>query len=209
MCWYNRRMLAYLVQGLTLGAAAGAQPGPFQAYLINQAMRLGWRRALLAAFAPLVSDGPIIALVLLALSQVPGWMARLLNAAGGVFILYLAWDAARAWRRFDPQAAVHAPQGSQSLWRAALMNALNPNPYIFWSLVTGPILLRGWRETPLNGLGFLLGFYAALIGINLAVIVISGTAGQAGAGFRRGALGFSALALGAFGVLQLWRAVAG
>ncbi len=202
-------MLVYLLQGLTLGAAAGAQPGPFQTYLINQAVRVGWRRALLAAFAPLVSDGPIIALVLLVLSQVPGWMSRLLNAAGGVFILFLAWDAARAWQRFDPQAAANTPPDSQNLWRAALMNLLNPNPYIFWSLVTGPILLRGWREAPLNGLGFLLGFYAALVGINLAVIVISGAAGHAGAGFRRGALGFSALALGGFGMLQLWRAAAG
>lgn len=201
-------MFAYLLQGLMLGAAAGAQPGPFQAYLITQSMRVGWRRALVAAFAPLVSDGPIIALVLLVLSQVPGWMSRLLNAAGGVFILFLAWEAARTWRRFDPTVAANTPQGSQSLWRAALMNILNPNPYIFWSLVTGPILLRGWREAPLNGLGFLLGFYAALVGINMAVIVISGAAGQWGAGFRRGALGLSALALGAFGLIQLWRAAA-
>jgi threonine/homoserine/homoserine lactone efflux protein len=201
-------MLAYLLQGLGLGAAAGAQPGPFQAYLINQAVRVGWRRTLLAAFAPLVSDGPIIALVLLVLSQGSGWMSRLLNAAGGIFILFLAWDAARAWLRFNPHAA-SPPPDSQNLWRAALMNILNPNPYIFWSLVTGPILLRGWRETPLNGLGFLLGFYAALVGINMAVIVISGAARQSGAGFRRGALGLSALALGAFGLVQLWRAVAG
>lgn len=202
-------MFAYLLQGLMLGAAAGAQPGPFQAYLITQSMRVGWRRALVAAFAPLVSDGPIIALVLVVLSQVPGWMSRLLNAAGGVFILFLAWDAARTWQRFDPQSAANTPQGSQSLWRAALMNILNPNPYIFWSLVTGPILLRGWREAPLNGLGFLLGFYAALVGINMAVIIISGAAGQSGAVFRRGVLGLSALALGAFGLIQLWRAATG
>lgn len=202
-------MLAYLVQGLTLGAAAGAQPGPFQAYLINQSMRLGWRRALLAALAPLVSDGPIIALVVLVLSQMPDWLGRLLNLAGGLFLLYLGWEAARAWRRFDPQAGQHTPQSGQSLWRAALMNALNPNPYIFWSLAMGPILLRGWRETPLNGLGFLLGFYTALVGINAGVIIVSGAAGQAGAGFRRGALGLSALALGVFGLLQLWRAGSG
>ena len=67
-----------------------------------------------------------------------------LQLAGGVFILYLAWGAFRAWRRFDVATppAPAAGAGAQSLLRAALMNFLNPNPWIFWSLVTGPILIR-------------------------------------------------------------------
>ena len=199
-------MLTYIIQGLTLGAAAGAQPGPFQAYLINQSIQNGWRRTLLAAFAPLVSDGPIIALVLLVLSQMPDWFARILNFAGGMFILYLSWDAYRAWRRFDPTLESAPQNGRQSLLRAALMNALSPNPYIYWSLVTGPILLRGWEVDPFNGISFLLGFYVAMISINMTIIIASGAASQAGGNFRRGILALSALALGAFGFFQLWQA---
>ena len=48
-------MLTFLLQGLTLGFAAGAQPGPFQTYLISQTLSQGWRRAWIAAFAPLVA----------------------------------------------------------------------------------------------------------------------------------------------------------
>ena len=57
-------MFPFLLQGLTLGFAAGAQPGPFQTYLITQTLSQGWRRVWIAAFAPLVSDGPIVALAL-------------------------------------------------------------------------------------------------------------------------------------------------
>ncbi len=202
-------MFAFFIQGIGLGASAGAQPGPFQAYLISQSAEHGWRRAWVAAFAPLLSDGPIIALALLVLNLLPARTARALNLAGGLFILLLAGQAARAWRHFDQTVTANPQRGHHSLLRAALMNALNPNPYIYWSLVTGPILLRGWQNSPLWGAAFLGGFYLALIGINLAIIALAGTAAQAGAGFRRGVLGFSALALAAFGLFQLWRAAAG
>jgi len=65
-------MLTFLLQGLTLGFAAGAQPGPFQAFLINQSLTRGSRKTLLMGFAPLISDGPIVVAALLLLSQVPG-----------------------------------------------------------------------------------------------------------------------------------------
>ena len=84
---YNRAMLPFLLQGLTLGFAAGAQPGPFQTYLISQTLSQGWRRTWIAAFAPLISDGPIVALALLVLSQVPDWFQRVLQIVGGLFVL--------------------------------------------------------------------------------------------------------------------------
>ena len=91
-------MWLYLLQGIGFGLAAAAQPGPFQAYLLSQTMQNGWRRTLPAACAPLISDGPIILLVLWVLSRVPAWLQRGLHLAGGLFILYLAWGAWRAWR---------------------------------------------------------------------------------------------------------------
>jgi threonine/homoserine/homoserine lactone efflux protein len=79
-----------ILQGIAYGVAAAAQPGPFQAYVLAQSLSRGWRRALPAALAPLLSDGPIIAIVLLVLSQVPPWLQRVLNFASGFFVLYLA-----------------------------------------------------------------------------------------------------------------------
>jgi threonine/homoserine/homoserine lactone efflux protein len=95
-------------------------------------------------------------------------------------------------------------QSQQSLLRAALINTLNPNPYIFWSLVTGPILVNGWRETPLYGVGFIAGFYLTIILVFSAVIILFGSARQLGMKVNRVLLGISGVALFCFGIYQLW-----
>lgn len=196
-------MLAYFFQGFSLGLAAASQPGPFQAYLLGRSLQLGWRRALPAALAPLVSDGPIILLVVLVLSQVPQWLLRSLAIAGGLFIVFLAVQTLHTWRNYKPlQPAVEAPK--QSILQAALMNALSPNPYIFWSLVGGPILLRGWQQSPTNGIGFLLGMYLMLVSGNAGLIVLFSSARGLGARFSRGMLAFSGLALLGFALYQFF-----
>lgn len=199
-------MWIYLLQGLGFGLAAASQPGPFQTYLISQSLTRGWKRTLIAAFAPLVSDGPIILLCVLVLSQVPNWLERFLYIAGGLFILYLAYGAFKAWRDFDVNAA--QPESKiGGLPKAALMNALSPGPYIFWTLVTGPILVRGWRATPMYGMSFLTGFYIAMIGTLAAIIIVFGTASSLGPRVNRALLGISSIALFGFGMYQLWRGI--
>ena len=200
-------MWLYIIQGIGYGFAAAVQPGQFQTYIISQTLTRGWRRILPASFAPLVSDGPIIALCLFVLSQVPIWLQRFLYIAGGSFILYLAYGAYRSWKYYNVSTPIAESNTQQSILKAALTNILNPNPYIYWSLVKGPILLKGWRESPINGLGFLMGFYLTLIfGIGM-VIIIFGTARQMGSKVSRALLGISAIALLCFGLYQLWLGV--
>lgn len=200
-------MLPFLLQGLTLGFAAGAQPGPFQTYLITQTLSQGWRRVWIAAFAPLVSDGPIVALVLLVLSQVPDWFQRVLQIAGGLFVLYLAWGAFNAWKTFNSDSETAPQTGPRSLLRAAMMNALSPGPYLFWSLVIGPLIVSTWRENPSNAISIVLAFYAAMIGLNFGVVMIFGQAARFGNQVRKAMLGFSVLALAGFGIYQLWQGI--
>ena len=197
-------MWLYLLQGIGYGLAAASQPGPFQTYLISQTLTRGWKRTLPAALAPLVSDGPIILICVLVLSQVPVWMQRILYIAGGLFILYLAYGTYNSWKNFDSHLPAVETGTQQSILKAAVMNALSPGPYIFWTLVTGPILLKGWRETPVNGIGFLIGFYVTLISGLAALILIFGTAAKLGSKFNRMLLGISAIALTCFGLYQLW-----
>lgn len=195
-------MWIYLLQGVGFGFAAASQPGPFQTYLISQSLSRGWKHTLPAALAPLVSDGPIIAVCLLLLSQVPPWMERALYTASGVFILYLAYGAFQSWRTYQLQTQAD-PQGPQSVLKAAAMNALSPGPYIFWTLVTGPILVAGWRAAPINGVGFLLGFYATLVGALGAIILVFGLARRFGPQVNHTMIGISAVALCLFGFFQL------
>jgi threonine/homoserine/homoserine lactone efflux protein len=202
-------VLTYIIQGLGYGFAAAVQPGPFQTYVLSQALNRGWQRALPMALAPLLSDAPIITLVLLVLSQVPDWLQRFLYIASGLFILYLAWGAFKAWRAFDADATLEVSPSQQGLLKATLMNMVSPGPYIFWSLVTGPILLEGWREAPALGVGFLAGFYTAMIASLAALILLFGLAKHLGPKVNRILLGLSAIALTGFGLYQLWRGILG
>ena len=197
-------MWLYILQGIGYGLAAAAQPGPFQTYLVSQSLIKGWKRSLPAAFAPLVSDGPIIVLCLLVLSQVPPWLQRFLYVAGGLFLLYLSYGTYRTWKDFDPALPSIETKNQQSILKAALINTLNPNPYIFWSLVTGPILMTAWRETPAYGWGFIAGFYATMIAGFSLIIIVFGSARQLGPKVNRALLGISAVALFCFGLFQLW-----
>ena len=196
-------MLFYFIQGITFGFAAAIQPGPFQTYLISQTLTNGWRRTLPAVLAPLLSDVPVLALVLLVLSRVPESVIQLLHLAGGAFVIFLAFGAFRSWQRFEAKRSSPLPN-QQSLFKAAFVNLLNPNPYLFWSLVGGPLLLTGWRESPLNGIGLLLGFYIAIIGSMAVGVVLLSTTGRLGPKVNRALLGISALALFGMGIYQIW-----
>jgi threonine/homoserine/homoserine lactone efflux protein len=143
-------MIAYVAQGVGYGFVGAAGPGPFQTYVISQALKLGWRRALTAALAPLISDGPIIMLVLLALSQVPSSMQRFLHVASGLFLVYLAWRAWGSWRGSRSDLPVSRASSDHTLLKAVTMNLLSPGAYAYWSLVAGPTFLAGWRNAPLR-----------------------------------------------------------
>src|SRR5688500_10386811 len=113
-------MWPYLLQGLGYGVTAASQPGPFQTYLISQTFTRGWKRTLPAVLAPLISDGPIILLCMLVLSQVPAWLQRGLYLAGGLFILYLAYGAYQSWKNFDSSIPKPETDVQQGIFKAAL-----------------------------------------------------------------------------------------
>lgn len=202
-------MFALFLSGATLGFSAAVSPGPFQAYLLSHTMQHGLRRTVPSAFAPLISDGPIILIVLVALTQAPPWLLRGLQIAGGVFLVYLAYGAFQAFRRDTLPTDTPPPSTRDSLLRATLTNALSPGPWIFWSVAAGPILVQAWNERPALGLSFLLGFYVALIGGLIALITLFATARRAEPRVARVLNGFAAVALLALGVFQLWRGIQG
>jgi threonine/homoserine/homoserine lactone efflux protein len=172
-----------------------------------QTLRQGWRKTLPMIFAPLLSDGPVIVIVLLALSRMPDWWLQVLRLAGGLFALYLAAGTFRAWRDFNLQPQIPPAGIRQNLFRAVLVNLLNPGPYLFWSLVTGPLLLSGWQESPLNGIWLLAGFYVTLILTLAGFIMLCAGSDKLGPRVTRILLGISGIALAAFGLYQIYAAL--
>ena len=91
-------MLKYLVLGSGLAFAAAIQPGPLQAFLLTRTAASGWRRTLPACLSPLISDGPIALVALLVLGRLPPIFQSVVRAAGGAYLVYLAWTALLQWR---------------------------------------------------------------------------------------------------------------
>ena len=200
-------MIIYLLQGLTLGLSATATPGPFQAFLLAQTLKNGWKRTLPATFAPLVTDGPIVFLVLLVLTQTPAWFLNILQLAGGFFILYLAKGAVSTLKTAHPRLEISAETTQQNFFKAILMNLLSPGPYLFWSVIAGPVVLEGWRQSPSLGLSFVAGFYGALIGGFVGFIILFASASQLGPKVSYILTLLSALALLIFGFYQIWMGI--
>lgn len=202
-------MFLYFLQGLTLGLSAAATPGPFQAFLLSQCARIGWRRSLPAAFSPLVTDVPVIVLMVLALSSMPGWFIDGLRVTGGLFLLYLAKNAFKtAGKNSLEQASLIRPVAG-TIIQAAAINILNPNPYIFWSLVGGPVLLECWHKGLPYCLAFLCGMYGAMLGGCASLLILFATAARLEQKLNQALLYISAAALALFGVYQIIAAVSG
>ena len=196
-------MLEYILIGGGFALAAAIQPGPLQAYLLSSVLQKGWQRTLPAALAPIVSDGPIALLTLFAITRLPGWMSVVLQAAGGVFLIYLAWRSFMQWRRISHVEFARGDSLPRTLLQAAMVNILNPNPYLGWSLVLGPAFLDAWGQSPANAAALIMTFYGTIVIATAGVILLFGTTRFLGARGRRTLILVSAIILGALGLYQL------
>jgi threonine/homoserine/homoserine lactone efflux protein len=196
-------MLESILLGGGFAFAAVAQPGPLQAFLLARVAAIGWRRVLPAALSPLVSDGPIALTILLVLQHLPATALRILQAAGGVLLLYLAWSTLRQWRA--PADDTSRPEGSapRTLLQAVAVNFLNPGPYLGWSLILGPAVLKAWSRGPALAVALVAAFYGTMVTMLAATIVLFGATRWLGPRGQRLLLLLSALALAALGIYRL------
>lgn len=196
-----------MIESIFLGAgfaiAAAIQPGPLQAFLLSSVAQRGWKRTLPASFAPLISDGPIALIVLLVLNQVPTSMSIFLQAGGGILLLYLAWSSFKQWMRQSKEGNNDEGSIPQTLLQASLVNLLNPNPYLGWSLVLGPAAINAWRSNPVNAIALISSFYSVMVLALAGTIVIFGTTRFLGEKGRRALILVSAVILAILGIYQL------
>jgi len=194
-------LLKHLILGGGFGFAAAIQPGPLLAFLLARAAATGWRRTLPACLSPLLSDGPIALVSLVLLSQLPSSFHLVLRAAGGLLLLYFAGVTFLQWRR----PAGPAPGGSapRTLLEAALVNLLNPNPYLGWSLVLGPAFLAAWHKSPIHAFALVGALYGTMCATMAVFVLVVGTTGFLGPRARRTLVLLTAAVLAGLGVLLL------
>lgn len=200
-------MLSYILVGISYAFAAAVQPGPLQTYLMSRTISHGWKRTMPAAFAPLLSDGPIIILVLFVLSSVSRNVISVLQISGGLFLLYIAFKTWQSYKNYSEKNNTKNHSNTKSLMEATVVNLLNPNPYLGWSLVMGPMLITGWNENPANGIALIVSFYATLvIGLALFIRIFAGVK-HLGPKASRALLGISAVILSCLGIYSLYQGI--
>jgi threonine/homoserine/homoserine lactone efflux protein len=201
-----------LIQAAALGFSAGASPGPFQALLLERAARVGPRRALHLSLVPLASDAPTVLACLFAVSGLPPAFVQALQLLGGALLVWMGAGTLRGVLRPEGEAAAGAgaaPGRDRGFWQAALVNLLNPNAWLFWSLVGAPLLAAALRDSPGQAALFLVAFYLPLTATNAGLVLVFGAVGRLGPGAARALGGLSAAAFLVLGLSQLWQAALG
>ncbi len=195
-------LLTYILQAATIGFSAGITPGPLQAVFLSFAIKHGWKKTLPAAFAPLVSDGPVILLVMLVLNNLPPVFIRFLQIGGAGLLLFLAWESYQAFRHYQGVAEVQESSGWTTLLKATTMNLFAPGPWLFWSLINGPNLIEAWAVSPWWGAAYLVSFYGVFILSNIVLILLFSSTRAMGERVQRALLLVSAVVLAGFAFYQ-------
>ncbi|WP_344963341.1 LysE family translocator [Streptomyces thioluteus] len=192
--------------GVALGFSAGITPGPLLALVLSGTLRGGLATGLRVAAVPLLTDLPVVLLSVTALSALPDRAVAAGGVAGGLFLLWLALSTLREARTAEmPRtgtAEAHA-QGRRTLRQAALVNLLSPHPWLFWLTTGAPLLVDAWRDGPGGAGGFVLGFYALLVGSKalFAVVVARTRHRMTARAYRLLLAGAAVLLLGASAML--------
>ena len=121
-------------------------------------------------------------------------------------MIYMGVDGILHARRAELPTATEQADGSDAafLWRGALVNALNPHPYLFWATIGGPTLLSAWQERPIYGIAFMFGFYFLLVGSKVLLAwVVSSQTMKLPLKVYRAILGVLGLAMGGLGIYLL------
>ncbi|MEA1951598.1 MAG: LysE family transporter [Planctomycetota bacterium] len=165
----------YFLQGLLLGLQAGFSPGPFTTLVISESLAHGRGAGLKCSLAPLISDPPVVLLSLTVLDQVSSTDAILgiTSLLGAAMLCWVAWKCFAV----KPEQFEKSNGSASSLWKAVGVNILNPNPYIFWLTIIGPLCLAAARKDGIScAVAFIAAFYVALIGCKMSMAMVAGGA---------------------------------
>ncbi|MFG1235638.1 LysE family translocator [Xanthobacter autotrophicus DSM 597] len=143
--------LAYVL----VSAAQSAAPGPSTLFLVNNALALGWRRALGALSGDLVAIGLLATLSILGVGALLvacpiAFMA--LRLMGASYVIWLGWSYIRSPSPQDgaPATETSPAQGTLALWLQSFgVGISNPKAVLFFAALfpqfipagSGPLVL--------------------------------------------------------------------
>jgi threonine/homoserine/homoserine lactone efflux protein len=205
-----------VVVAIGIGLAIASAPGPVQALVVVETARGGLAAGARAIAGACASFGALLVLVAFGLSfAAPGSdVARVLQAAGGLVLLWFAYDGFRsasadnvdtADLASDDRSGRRVPAAAQ----VALAVLVFPGTWIFLAAMGAPLIASARADGgPVLGLGVAVGLVAGSAIGNLLIALLVGSARRlASPALLRHVRQALAVALAAIGVLLIASAV--
>ncbi len=164
-------MLSYLSTAAVLGLSAGFAPGPLLTLVVTETLQHGRTAGIKVSIAPLITDTPIVIVVLLLFSQISHVETLVggIAVCGGSFVFYLGLISIR----IRPVNLSIEVVKERSLLKGVVTNFLNPAPYLFWIGVGAPMLVKGYQQNPAYALIFFIIFYGLMVGSKILLAAIT------------------------------------
>ena len=131
-------------------------------------MTSGFRGGFRAASAPIFTDGPLIIFSIF----MAGWIATQPLVFCGISILGAIFLTRMGIECFYPEIPDIDSSDvdlSRSFKRGILTNLLNPNAYIFWLLVGGPLMATAADTEPLAPFAYAISFILSIVIVKIAL----------------------------------------
>ena len=184
--------------GAILGVVEGVKPGPLLTMVIRETLSGGLRAGVRTAAAPIFTDGPLVIVSLLA----AGWISTQPTILIAISILgagYLLKMGLECFTIEPPPSDLAGIDVSNSFKRGILTNLLNPNVYIFWFLIGGPLMASVADEEPLAPVAYALTFLVSIIMVkSLIALAFDRTRGNLSHSTYKAVLSLCGLAMIAF-----------
>jgi len=161
-------VIGLAIAGITLGIIEGIKPGPLLTIVIRETLSGGFKAGIRAASAPIFTDGPLIILSIF----VAGWIATQplifcgISLVGAIFLTRMGLEC------FSPEIPDIDSDKidiSRSFKRGIITNLLNPNVYVFWFLVGGPIMATAADTEPLAPVAYAVSFLVSIVSVKITI----------------------------------------
>ena len=192
--------------GAVLGVVEGVKPGPLLTMVIRETLSRGLRAGVWTASAPIFTDGPLVIVSLLA----AGWISTQPTILIAISILgagYLLKMGIECFSLEPPSPDITDIDLSHSFKRGVLTNLLNPNVYVFWFLIGGPLMASVADRETLAPAAYALTFLVSIIIVKcLIALAFDRTRGNLSHSTYKGVLSVCGIAMIVFAAGFLFQA---
>ncbi|MDR2441138.1 MAG: LysE family transporter [Planctomycetaceae bacterium] len=163
---------SFLWKGILLGIHAGISPGPVTTLLVTESLLHGSRAGMKIAFIPVLTDIPVICIIIPLLYYLTfdaTVVIAVISMIGALILCGLSYESFSVTESRYEQGEV----ARVSLLKAVGMNFFNPNLYLYWITICGPLAVSGLSRGWATMFSFLIMFYVSItlvkLGLSLAV----------------------------------------